>query len=403
MTRGWAMDRVLRSWWAVGVLTCLALASLIARGFLVDQGVLYGRMQVLRVDGMIASVAVLALAFGLAHRPTGSAPRPEGVAAPERWNIVTGALGLLVLIVSVVSLFSPVDRPGLPKAACPNARTHGAPYVGLTSGKLGNNSRSGPGRAFPANGRFPTDCSVGFADYCLGDPIRDDTGSTEHQEWVTGRWLRMIKQPPGWRQDVAGLLSDEKSGNQFIADAFVVPATNYEGLALASDEVCGSQFPAGRAELGKFTRKRYPGVEEPSAELTATSDHAVNIGFSVYLPPGEGFREKGMVFPLYDESLTAPQNPGRVSPKSGNRKTITWVYSEALRARLLPGHEGPAHIVLMAIPCIGNNLPDETSKGDLARYDITPKGLPRSTALKPAEQSRTLRTKLAQAACQANV
>ncbi|MFJ2257024.1 hypothetical protein ACIOKD_01565 [Streptomyces sp. NPDC087844] len=397
------MDRILRRWWPVAVLTCLALAALIARGFLVDQGVLYGRMQVLRVDGMIAAVAVIALAFGLAHRPAGSAPRTESVAAPERWNIVTGALGLLVLIVSVVSLFSPVDRPGLPKAACPNARTQGAPYVGMTSGKLGNNSRSGPGRAFPANGRFPADCSVGFTDYCLGDPILDDTGSTEHQEWVTGRWLRMIKQPPDWRRDVAGLLSDEKSGNQFIADAFVIPATNYEGLELASEEVCGPQFPAERAKLGTFTRKRYPGVEEPSTELAATSDHAVNIGFSVYLPPGEGFREKGMVFPLYDESLAAPQNPGRVSPKSGNRKTITWAYSEALRARLLPGHEGSAHIVLMAIPCIGNNLPDEISKGDLARYDITPKGLPRSTALKPAERSRTLRTKLAQAACQANV
>ncbi|MGW6009151.1 hypothetical protein [Streptomyces sp. NPDC055210] len=397
------MDRMLRSWWPVGVLTLLALVALIARTYLVDHGVLYGRMQVLRVDGIIAALAVLALAFVLAHRPAGSAPRTEGVAAPERWNIVTGALGLLVLIVSVVSLFSPVDRPGLPKAACPNARTQGAPYVGLTSGKLGNNSRSGPGRAFPANGRFPADCSVGFTDYCLGDPILDDTGSTEHQQWVTGRWLRMIKQPPGWRQGVAGLLSDEKSSDQFIADAFVIPATNYEGLKLASREVCGPQFPADPAKLQKFTQKRYPGVKKPSIELAATSDHAVNIGFSVYLPPGEGFRETGMVFPLYDEDLTARQNPGRVSPKSGNRKTITWEYSEALRARLLPDHKGPAHIVLMAIPCISNNLPDETSKGDLARYDITPNGLPQSTALKPAEQSRTLRAKLAQAACQANV
>ncbi|MEU6578686.1 hypothetical protein [Streptomyces sp. NPDC046805] len=125
------------------------------------QGVLYGRTQVLRVDGMIAAVAVLALALGLAHRSSGD-PKAPDVSAPDRWNIVTGATGLLVLVVSVVSLFSPIDKPGLPKAACPNARTLQAPYVGLTVGKLGNNSRSGPGRAYPANGRFPADCSVGL-------------------------------------------------------------------------------------------------------------------------------------------------------------------------------------------------------------------------------------------------
>lgn len=395
------MKRVWQSWWSVGFLALISVSALVARIIFVDQGVLYGRMQVLRVDGIIAAFAVLALSLGLAHRPV--LTEGTGVSAPDRWNVVTAATGLLVLIVSAVSLFSPIDEPGLPKASCPNARTQGAPYIGLTHGELGNNSRTGPGRAFPANGRFPADCSVGFADYCLGDPIRDDSGSTDHQEWVTNRWLRVMKAPSGWRQDVARALSDEQPGDRFITDAYVVPATNYEGLERASMKICGPQSPAGPATLEPFAEKFYPKVKGPGVELAATSDHAVNIGFAVYLPPDDGFRDEGMIFPLYDESLSAPENPGRVSPRSGNRKAITWAYSEGLRARLLPEHKGPAHIVLMAIPCIGNNLPDLASKGAVARYDITPKSLPRKVALKPEGATWDLRGKLARAACQANV
>ncbi|MER7805077.1 hypothetical protein ABTX71_32685 [Streptomyces parvulus] len=370
-----------------------------------DQGVLYGRTQVLRVDGMIAAVAVLALALGLAHRPSSGTTAP-GVSAPDRWTIVTAATGLLVLVVSAVSLFSPIDEPGLPKAACPYTRTQQAPYVGLTAGKLGNNSRSGPGRAYPANGRFPADCSVGFRDYCLGDPILDDSGSTEHQQWVTNRWLRIIKQPDsplGWRQRLAEALSGEQSGDQFITDAYIVPATPYEGLARGDTKVCGPQSPAGPAALEQFTTRRSAGAKAPSIEIAATSDHAVNIGFAVYLPHSEGFRDEGTAIPLYDEILPARQNPGRILPQSGNRKAITWTYSESLQARLLPAHKGPAHVLLMAIPCLSDNLPDDAAKGALARYDIASAGPPRKAALQPTQYNDDILERLARAACQANV
>ncbi|MBV2354226.1 hypothetical protein KUM39_07595 [Streptomyces sp. J2-1] len=399
------MGWVLRSWWPVRLLAGASVVALVARVALVSQGVLYGRTQVLRVDGMIAALAVLALALGLAHRPPGGASGPA-LGASDRWNVVTGVTGLLVLAVSAVSLFSPIDRPGLPKAACPNARTQKTAYVGLTAGDLGNNSRSGPGRAHPANGRFPADCSVGFSDYCLGDPILDDTGSTKHQQWVTNRWLRIAKQPSSWwswRSWTAETLSDEQSGDQFITDAYVIPATPYEGLRRADDKVCGHQYPAGPAALGWFAEKRYPGLKTPDVELSATSDHAVNIGFAVYLPPGEGFREQDVVLPLYDESLSAAQNPGRVLPRSGNRKTITWTYGEPLRARLLPGHKGAAHVLLMAIPCVSDNLHDDLRKAALARYDITPDGPPHKAALTLARYDRAVLGRLALAACQANV
>ncbi|MET9498159.1 hypothetical protein [Streptomyces sp. NPDC006552] len=392
-----------------GLFRFLVVASIVllaGRIGLVECGVLYGRTRVLRVDGLVAAVAVLALAVRLAARrpPPPSAPAEAEVSASpaDRWNIVTAATGLLVLAVSAVSLFSPVDEPGIPKASCANARTRGTQYLGLTSGEFGNNTREGPGRAFAANGRFPPGCSVGFADYCLGDPILDDTGSTEHQEWATGRWLRLSKSS-GWLGDVAHVLSAEDPSPQFISDAFIVPADNYERLRQASDAVCGPQRRPGKAKLGRFVRVPPRGKTAGYLSFSATSDHAVNIGFAVYLIPGQGFREEGLVMPLYDDSRTAPENPGRVAADKGNRKAINWTYSARLQAGLKVGQKGAAHVLVMAIPCISDNLAEVVGKADIGRYDITPKDQPVATKPHPEEYDHKVLNRLARAACQANV
>lgn len=387
------------TWWRFLLLLLAGSALLAARIWLVSDGVLYGRTQVMRVDGVIAALAVLALAEFL-HRCSEPGDRSAG----GRWNIITAATGLLILLVSLVSLLSPVDEPGLPKAACTNAPTHGAGYIGITDGKAGNNSRTGPSRISPANGRFPANCAVGFSDYCLGDAIRDNLGSDASQEWATNRWLRVARHPSGWRGFLARHLSDEPLRDRFVSDAFIVPATNYEGLNRAGAKVCGSQTPAGKTTLRPFVRKPLPDGPEQTVELSATSAHAANIGFAVYLPPGQGFRAPGRVLPLYDPSLPAAENPGRIIPPKANSKAITWAYSDALRSELPAGRgRHPAEVLLMAIPCISDNLPDSTAKAALARYDITPPDVPRPAPLLLSTYDDETLATLARAACQANI
>src|SRR5581483_9068467 len=130
----------------------------------------------------------------------------------DRVATLTAIASVIAVIVSTVNLFVPVELPSRAKPACPGAQDRAAPYTGITAGSSGNNSRSGPARSFPPDGRFPTDCSIGFSGYCLGDPIVDSSGTiSDHQVWVTSRWLVVAKQPEGWRATAARILSGENS------------------------------------------------------------------------------------------------------------------------------------------------------------------------------------------------
>lgn len=369
----------------------LAVAALGARIFLVQQGILYGTAQVSRVDGVVASLGIGVVAAMIARTASSS-----GTSLVDRAALLTAIGSVVVLLISAVNLFVPAEKVGLAKPSCSASRTLKAKYIGITAGELGNNSRSGPARYYPANGRFSADCSVGFSDYCIGDPILDTSGSSEHQRWVTSRWLRLAKQPAGWRSFLARHLSGEVSEPQFLSDAYVTPETNYEGLPPAPPGDCSSAYRApSRAKLKEF--------DPVNQSLTATADHAVNIGFAVWLPPGQGFRESGSYLPIYDESLPAAENPGAVSSKRGNAKSLTWTYRDALLPRLSPwragGRNAKANVVVMAIPCLSDNLPADVSNAAVATFDIASGKNP---VRQPTNAKGYKAESLARTACQAN-
>jgi hypothetical protein len=239
----------------------LAVLALVARIVLVEMGVRYGIAAVSRADRIIAGSFSLGLALTSAavarkHQKShgsGSNDKPstfvDGVA-------VFAAIGSVVaVLVLALNLFAPAERADQAKPTCAGARTLRTKYDGITTGPEGNNSRSGPARSFPANGRFAQDCSNGFSVYCLGHPIEDSAGTTTHQRWLTRRWLLVAKQPPGLRAWLARILSGEKPDPQFVTDANIAPATSYEDLKPANAATCSANYGApGKAILQINTR-----------------------------------------------------------------------------------------------------------------------------------------------------
>jgi hypothetical protein len=222
---------------------------------------------------------------------------------------VTALVAAGTLVVSLMNLLEPVNPPRLAVPACPGARDSNVPLVGTTSGTDGDNSRQGPARSFPANGRFPADCSVGFSAFCLGDPIPDSTGSTTDETWVTSRWLLVAKQQDGWRSAAARLLSGENPQPQFISDSFVFPETACDALPLGGSAQCGarSMYPyPGKAFLGSFDAKQ--------GTFTARSQDATNMGFAVWLPPREGFTGGNPYRQLVTPGAGPGKNPGKPRP-----------------------------------------------------------------------------------------
>jgi len=387
------------------VVLAVAVLALAGRVVLVQVGVLYGATAVARVDGIVAgtfglglAAATAALARMKARRQSQSAP-PGGKeqkppAFADRVATLTAIGSVVALLVSVLNLFFPVDQPGQAKPTCAGAHTLRTKYVGITTGPDGNNSRSGPARSFPANGRFARDCSVGFSAYCIGDPIEDMAGTTKQQRWLTSRWLLVAKQPAGWRARLASFLSGEKPDRQFVSDANVAPASSYEDLPLAPAAACSTSY-------------RYPGkavlqIFDPNNQsLTAVAEHAVNIGFATWTPPGQGFRDENAYRQIYSPNFTADANPGAAS--ADGKKTVAWAYHGSLHDNLRPkrvgGPTAPAKVVVMAIPCISDNLPASLNTAATVTYDIAGGPTPR-------RQVRSLTgfdaLRLARAACQAN-
>jgi hypothetical protein len=68
--------------------------------------------------------------------------------------------------------------------------------------------------------------------YCPGDFIEDFTGMTSDELWLTSRWLRVAKQPGGWRSAMARTLSGENPQPQFISDVFITPESPYAADSL---------------------------------------------------------------------------------------------------------------------------------------------------------------------------
>jgi hypothetical protein len=309
-------------------------AALIFRVVLVSLGVLFGEQAVNRVDVAVASmfgIGLALLAFARADRLR-SAPVPQpgdesrgSSLLNDRLSMVTGIVSVGALVIASVNLFVPVQLPSRPRGACPGAQDRAAPYIGITASENGNNSRQGPAVSFPANGRFPGDCTIGFSHYCIGDPIVDASGTiADVQRWLTSRWLVVAKQPTGWRSGLAQVLSDENPEPQYVTDANITPATSYEKLTYGGDNNCAGEYNLpGLATLTD--------LDAATQVMGARADHAVNMGFAVWVPPGNTFIDDDSYRQIFDPAGTERTNPGATQP-DGSKKLV-WNYATTLANR----------------------------------------------------------------------
>jgi hypothetical protein len=381
------------------VVVLLGVATLVARILFVRSGILYGTAAVSHVDVIVGALVVIGLAliaWGWSGRKAHQGGDP-GASPGSRWTDwasgVTALAGTAALVISLTNLLEPLTPPRLATAACPGARVNSVPYVGLTASANGDNSREGPARSYLPDGRFPGGCSVGFDVYCLGDPIVDATGTTSDEAWVTSRWLRVAKQPAGWRSAMAHLLSGESPRPQFISDAIVTPESPYDQLPLGAPRQCPGRFPyPDPTHLQPFNAR--------ADTFTADATHATNMGFAVWVPPGQGFLNGGAYLQLFTVGAGQPSNPGETLPNG--TKSVEWPYKSSLQVQLQPaaGNSGSAgHVVIMAIACLADNIPAKTGAAAIAGYRLGPTGPPVSSSVIPKGMDRN---RLARAACEAS-
>jgi hypothetical protein len=148
----------------------------------------------------------------------------------------------------------------------------------------------------------------------------------------------------------------------------------------------------------------YPGkatlspLDTSTDTFTAQADHAVNMGFAVWVPPSSPFVDPDSYYPMFGTAKTVDNNPGATD--AGGKKTVAWTFHQQLLANLDPGQptaQRPAIVVVMAIPCLADNIPAATSTAALAAYAI-------SSTAEPVRVDRIpsgLHTsRIARAACQ---
>jgi hypothetical protein len=390
-----------------------------ARVWWVEIGILYGASSVTQIDVVVGALIVIGTACIAAGRRTsarkarggrrtkarekennGKANAPESGSNVEsvgkQWtNWASGAAALAgagALVVSLLNLIQPLNPPGLAMPACPGARVNNVPFVGITAAVGGVNSRQGPARSYLPDGRYPDGCSIGFSAYCLGDPI-GESGGTGAETWVTSRWLLVAKQSSKLAIFAARILSGEKQEPAFVSDAFIFPETSYDLLPRGGPKQCPENFPyPAKADLQPF--------DAHAGTFTAVARYATNMGFAVWVPPGQGFMDGNSYSQIVSSSPSAFNNPGQTT--ASGAKSVIWDYADTLLAQLRPrgssGNHSFGHVVIMAIPCLAPSIPASTSTAAISGYKLSSKKSPIKASNIPQGADYD---QLARAACEA--
>jgi hypothetical protein len=382
--------------WSVGA---LALAALAARFYLVEANILYGVAAISTFDFIVAAIVVSAAALVVLrrsrHTPVSRRESSPGNGDPapnseQRWTdwaaSIVAVSSISALVISTLVLIQPATPPSLATAPCSGVGVRDSPYIGTTAAEHGVNSRTGPARSYRPNGRFPLGCSMGFSAFCIGEPVIDTTGTTEQATWVTTRWLEVTRQPGGVRSWLAERLSGEVSEARYISDAFITPATRYDQLDVREDGCPGADrypYPA-KAELAPFA----------AGTLLATSANAGNIGFAMWTPRvsdtvGERYAQ------IYHPGGKPENNPG--STGGTGEKTVSWDPQEYLASA--PAEQVSDKVVVMAVPCLADNIPARSSTAATASYQLAAGEPP---TLMSEDLSGFDVDQLARAACQAS-
>ncbi len=131
--------------------------------------------------GMQVSVTPVAGSPGGPHPPL-SGP---GTGRPRRWwtrpPAIAAAAALVVFAATVAVFFGPIRPRAAEAPTCPKGPVRPA-FTGTTYAS-GAHVRSGPARDEPVLFTIPSNCTVGFVGYCLGQKVHDSTGGTPDVRW----------------------------------------------------------------------------------------------------------------------------------------------------------------------------------------------------------------------------
>jgi len=384
----------------------LAIAALVigvaARIILVPLGILYGSDRIEQVNVLVAGLGVLAAVATYRAWTRRSAVRQIGrqPSSSARWDSwvtrLTALAGLVALIIPTFNLIVPPTPANISVEACPTARTWNTPYIAVNLGPDGNNSRSGPARSYEPNGRFPSGCTMGYAAYCVGDPILE----LVTPGWVNSRWLRIAKQPDGWRATLARWLSGEDAGEQYVAEAVVAPQTAYNSISEAR-RCPGGYLPPGQTMLEEF--------DSENQWLTARADHAPNIGFAIWKPPSEPFIDGDSYHQIYTPpplgGSESHPNPGAAA--ANGSKSVAWRYRATVADTLRPPPDAESSVtgavVVLAIGCLAPNVPADVSTAAIDAYSVSSTGELAQLETAMPKLSDDQRIRLAGTACQAPI
>ncbi|MFI6823790.1 helix-turn-helix domain-containing protein [Micromonospora sp. NPDC050187] len=138
------------------------------------------------------------------HSPAPEPVGPAGGPAPERphprrWRssgpatvavaavAVAVAVVVAVVVATVVGVIrrddAPTTSPSTGASSCPRVPADVA-FTGTTYGS-GAHVRGGARRDAPVLTTIPTDCTVGFTGFCVGEKVYDNTGGTPDVRWFT--------------------------------------------------------------------------------------------------------------------------------------------------------------------------------------------------------------------------
>ncbi|HYT11099.1 MAG TPA: hypothetical protein VEL73_10615, partial [Mycobacteriales bacterium] len=331
--------------------TGLGVAALLilARLWLVGSGSLFGTGPVRALDAVVAASVLLALAQ-VVHLPS---PPTDRAGYARRIAVV---LATPVLVAGGLTLLVPATPTSAPAPGCPAAPVRGGHSVAVTVADT--SARSGPSRAFPVSGRFPTGCALALAGYCLGDAVPSATAPT----WADSRWLLVDRHPDGPAALVARQLSGEPAAPRFLPSAAVAPAGTHDTLPLLSGAECGRDGLRGPGETA--LEDVLPGPL--AANLSARVAGAADIGFARWVASDP---QTGSAPLLRGEAYQQLSGPGATGP--GGRRTVSWDY-RALIADLDPGRRTPTvTVAVLAVGCEAPSAPAAEQTAALTTYTVS--------------------------------
>jgi hypothetical protein len=352
-------------WWLPTAAIFVVLLG--ARVILVRAGWLFGTGRIVTVDAVIGAGLVVAIALGRhlsTRRAERSEPPPAG-SLTDWLGIAAAVLGLPALVISLSNLFAPPTPNGLSPSICTGAPAYGWDYYGVTNGPIGNYARVGPGIPFKQTDRFDSGCSLGFAGFCVGDPVEEPL-----THWLETRWLLVGQHEGEPSRTVARLLSAEASERRFVSHAYVAPKSPDADLKYLGDEVCAQ----GRPRPGPVAVKAEP---QTPAGITfeLRVDNAERVGIAIELPRTR-LRAGSAIRPVYSEPTDL----------SGTA-SITWNVARTAQ-QLIADTSATTDVTVLANACLGPVGPADVSTAAHLTFRIAPNGtISRTTQARPDDEA----------------